>query len=78
MEKNSRFGIFGLLFLAAAAITAAFVALRVAGVIAWDWWWLVSPLLAFGVLSVVLAVVVVILSVLIAAIETGRGDKHGE
>lgn len=42
-------------------LTVLFVALKLTGVIAWSWWWVLSPLwIGLAILLVVLAIVAVV------------------
>lgn len=46
----------------AGLLTVAFVVLKLTGVIAWSWWWVLSPLwISFGLVLIVLATLLVVL-----------------
>lgn len=58
MESSGGIGIVGVL-------TIVFVVLKLVGVIAWSWWWVLSPLwIAFG-LWVVVALIVFTVAVIV-------------
>lgn len=58
MESSGGIGIVGVL-------TIVFVVLKLVGVIAWSWWWVLSPLwISFG-LWVVVALIVFIVAVIV-------------
>ena len=46
----------------AGLLTIAFIVLKLCGVIAWSWWWVLSPVW-------ITAVIVVVLTIIIAAIK---------
>ncbi len=48
----------------AGLLTILFIALKLTGVIAWSWWWVLSPIW----ISVLLAVVIVVVCLIFAAI----------
>jgi hypothetical protein len=45
-------------------LTVLFVALKLTGVIAWSWWWVLSPLWISAALVVVLVAVVLVVAVI--------------
>ena len=45
-------------------LTVLFVALKLTGVIAWSWWWVLSPLWISAALAVVILAVVFLVAVL--------------
>lgn len=50
-------------------LTVAFIVLKLTGVIAWSWWWVLAPL--WGPLAVVLAIILTVLAFVgIAALVT--------
>ena len=62
MEKknnNSGIGCGGLL---AELLTVAFVVLKLCNVIAWSWWWVLSPLWIYAALAIVIFVLALIIS----------------
>jgi len=48
----------------ATLLTVLFIALKLCGIIAWSWWWVLSPVwISFSLLLVVLGVAVICLTV---------------
>lgn len=45
-------------------LTVLFVGLKLAGIIAWSWWWVVSPLI-FGVALTVVVIATIIISAML-------------
>lgn len=46
----------------AGLLTIVFITLKLCGVVAWSWWWVLSPMwITFGIFLVILAVVFVVL-----------------
>jgi hypothetical protein len=45
----------------AGLLTVAFVVLKLTGVIAWSWWWVLSPLWIGAVLFIVIAAIVILI-----------------
>lgn len=65
--KRSGIGFFGLL-------GVAFIVLKLTGVIAWSWWWVLAPL--WGPTAVALAIVAVfLLAAGVAALNVAAFDK---
>lgn len=65
--KRSGIGFFGLL-------AVAFIVLKLTGVIAWSWWWVLAPL--WGPLALSLAIVAVfLLAAGVAALIVAAFDK---
>lgn len=60
-KKNSNSGI-GCGGLLAALLTVAFVVLKLCNVIAWSWWWVLSPLWIYAALAIVIIVLALIIS----------------
>jgi hypothetical protein len=73
--SNNRIGFFDFLLIGAMATTVAFVILRIAGVISWAWWWLVSPLWIWFLMFCVFVVVMAALTLVVIAVTE---DKHGK
>ena len=57
-KKTSRMGSVGF----AGLLTIAFIVLKLCGVIAWSWWWVLSPVWITAAIVVVIMVVTVILA----------------
>lgn len=49
----------------AGLLTIAFIVLKLCGVIAWSWWWVLSPVWIMAII----VVIVVIITVIVAAIK---------
>jgi len=48
----------------ATLLTVLFIALKLCGIIAWSWWWVLSPVwISFSLLLVVLGVAVICLTI---------------
>lgn len=43
-------------FIVAPLLTALFVILKLAGALAWSWWWIVSPLSVYVLFAIVIVV----------------------
>lgn len=61
-QTSSGIGFTGLL-------TIVFIVLKVCGIIAWSWWWVLSPLW----ISTILWVILVIIVLLVGGWKDGRG-----
>ena len=59
---SNGFGCFGL----SSLLLVAFIVLKLAGYIDWSWWWVVSPMIIYGVCTTIAIVVLIILYVIIA------------
>jgi hypothetical protein len=59
-EKNSSSGGIGFTGL----LTVAFVVLKLCGVIAWSWWWVLSPIWITILLIIAIVVLAVIVKIL--------------
>ena len=71
-SSNGGIGFVGLL-------TIAFVVLKLTGVIAWSWWWVLSPLwISFGLGVGVLAIVGIVFLVLWLIDLGGRKRKYAQ
>ena len=58
MEKNSGgIGFFGVLAL-------IFITLKLLGVVAWSWWWVLAPIWIPSAIAIVIVLAVVILAIL--------------
>lgn len=60
--ENKSFSLVGMSF--TQCLTVAFVVLKLTGVVAWSWWWVLSPLW----IPVALAVLAVLCVVLLASV----------
>ncbi len=60
-KKNSNSGI-GCGGLLAVLLTVAFVVLKLCNVIAWSWWWVLSPLWIYAALAIVIFVLALIIT----------------
>ena len=60
-KKSTRTGGIGF----AGLLTIAFIVLKLCGVIAWSWWWVLSPVWIMAII----VVIVVIITVIVAAIK---------
>ena len=58
-KKSTRTGGIGF----AGLLTIAFIVLKLCGVIAWSWWWVLSPVWITAIIVVVIAVIVAAISV---------------
>ena len=47
----------------AGLLTIAFIILKLCGVIAWSWWWVISPILISAGLAIVLLVFLLVLGI---------------
>ena len=57
-KKTSRTGGIGF----AGLLTIAFIVLKLCGVIAWSWWWVLSPVWIMAVIVVVIVVATIIVA----------------
>lgn len=62
--KRSGIGFFGLL-------AVAFIVLKLTGVIAWSWWWVLAPLW----IGPAIALAIFVLAAIVLGIDATRGNK---
>lgn len=67
MDKNSSSSGLGL----SAVLTIIFVVLKLVGVIAWSWWWVLSPIL----IDIGLTIIVLVIYAIYVAHENKRNNK---
>lgn len=56
-NKSGGIGFFGVL-------TLIFITLKLLGVIAWSWWWVLAPMWIPAVVALVIALVIIIVAIL--------------
>lgn len=43
-------------------LTIAFIVLKIIGKITWSWFWVLSPIIAFGIISIFFIIIILIIS----------------
>ena len=57
-------------------LTIAFIVLKLTGVIAWSWWWVLSPIWSTAAITVGILLIMLITLIVVAVVKTANENKR--